>query len=63
MTNAPPSDHRTVSETRFRFVMIMFAVLFASQSLLLSFLLYNVSVRVDRLEYQVGTWKPVPKRI
>ena len=63
MTNAPPSDHRTVSETRFRFVMIVFAIVWTLQALLLMGLLYGVSVRVERLEHKVGTWMPVPKRV
>jgi hypothetical protein len=51
MTDAPPSDHRTVSETRFRFVMIVFAIVWTLQALLLMGLLYGVTVRVERLEY------------
>jgi hypothetical protein len=65
MTNAPPSDHRAVSETRFRFVMIVFAIVWALQALLLVGLLYGVTVRVERLEYKVGSFdsKPVPTRV
>jgi hypothetical protein len=65
MTNAPPSDHRTVSETRFRFVMIVFAIVWTFQALLLTGLLYSVTVRVERLESKVGSfdWKPVTKRV
>ena len=64
MTNAPLSDHRPVSETRFRFVMILFAITWLMQALLLQFLLYYVSVRVERLEHTVGNSdsKPVQKR-
>lgn len=65
MTNAPPSDHRTVSEKRFRFVMIVFAIVWTVQALLLMDLLYSVTVRVERLEHKVGSfdWKPAPKRV
>ena len=65
MTNAPPSDQRTVSETRFRFVMIVFAIVWTFQALLLMGLVYSVTVRVERMEYRVGSfdWKPVPKQI
>jgi len=55
MENHASPDRRAVSESRFRFVMIVFAVVWAMQAFMLLGLLYSLTARIERIEQRIGS--------